>query len=166
MTQAPAPFQQVSVGAPPVAAPSPKSQEMVLVRRSEIAQIRRGVVRALSDPVESAWAWAAVWFGVAAAAGLSLLALTGVEGNHVRTGILAAHWAALIGGLFLALFCAYFGWRNGERRVTGKQDLCADLDELNERAQTTITEAEAPKEELPVREQTVTRALTQRQPRM
>jgi hypothetical protein len=128
------------VAPPPVAMPSLKSQEMVLVRRSEISALKRGVKRCFESPVESAYVWASIWLGVGVAALFSLLALIGVDGNHVRTGILAAHCAAIATGLFLAGFCWWFGWRNRKKQKMAHEDLVTDLDELSERAPTQIEE--------------------------
>lgn len=125
---------------PPVAMPSLKSQEMVLVRRSEISTLKRGVKRCFESPAESAYAWASVWLGVGVAALFSLLALLGVKGNHVRTGILAAICASVVIGLFLAVFCAWFGRKNRKKQKMSHDDLLTDLNELSERAPTQIEE--------------------------
>ena len=139
-------YTPIGVEAPPIAPPTKKSQEMVLVRRSEITALKRGVARAFENPVESAFTWASVWLGVAVAAGLSLLALLGVEGNDVRSGVITAHAGAVIVGSFLAAYMGWVGHNNRKRRKTARDDLLTELDELNNRAPTQLIEEDARQE--------------------
>jgi hypothetical protein len=122
----------------PVALPTPTSQEVVLVRRSEISSLKRGVKRCFENPVESAYLWASVWAGVAASALFSLVALIAVKSNHVSAGVIAGHIAAVIAAGFLATYLAYLGNKNKERTEAAHKDVIADLHELSERAPTQI----------------------------
>jgi hypothetical protein len=141
MTAPDLPFREGAfVPGAPVALPTPKSQEMILVRRSEIRGIRRRVDQALTNPVESASAWAFTWLGTGIAAGLSLGALVGVSGNHVKVGVIAGHCTLIVCGFFLAAFCGWIDRKNRQSRLGQKHDLCAELDELDERAPTTVPE--------------------------
>ena len=134
----------LSTPAPPIALPSPKSQEMVLVRRSEIGTLKRGVKRAFENPVESAYAWASVWFGVGVTAAFSLVALLSVEGgSKVSPGVIAAHAAAAAAALFLAAFLGWYAKKNRASRKTAHDDLITDLHELSERAPTRIDDEPA-----------------------
>src|SRR5690242_1576558 len=98
--QASAGYQQAVIGAPPVAAPTPKSQEMVFVRRSELHGLKRTARRAFADPAASASAWAFTWLGVGIAAALSLLAMVAPKGQHIRTWVLEAHVFFIVLGFF------------------------------------------------------------------
>jgi cbb3-type cytochrome oxidase subunit 3 len=117
---------------------------MVLVRRSELYGIKRGVERAFENPAGSASAWATAWLGVGLTAGLSLGAFYGTESDDkVETWVLAGHWVALVVGLFLATWCWWFDRRGREGRRDAKDDVCAELDELDDRAPTTIEDQAA-----------------------
>lgn len=128
------------VRAPPIAMPTPKSQEMVVVRRSELAALKRGIGRAVANPVESASGWAFTWLGVGVAATLSLLALVGPKGNHVHTWIVEAHVATMVVGYFLAWFMGRMARKQNKQRVSAHDEVCAEIDELDQRAPTTVTE--------------------------
>jgi hypothetical protein len=135
----------LSTPAPPVALPSPKSQEMVLVRRSEIGTLKRGVKRAFENPVESAYAWASVWLGVGVTAAFSLAALLSVEGgSKVSAGVISAHAAAAAAALFLAGFLGWYVKKSRASRKTAHDDLITDLHVLSERAPTRIDEGGHP----------------------
>ena len=128
------------VTAPPVAVPTAKSQEMVLVRRSEIQSIKRGVNRAFTDPVGSAFAWATAWLGVGVSAALSLAALLGTDGNDVVPGVIAAHGSAVVIGFFLAAFLFWIARQTKGAREKERDDCLAELDELDSRAPSKVTE--------------------------
>jgi hypothetical protein len=124
--------------ATPVALPSPKSQEMVLVRRSEIHGLKRSAKRAFADPAASASGWAYTWLGIGIAALLSLGALVGVKDQTVSTVVIAGNVIFIIVGFFLAGFLFYFDHKSDKAQETAESDFMAELDELDERAPTTI----------------------------
>jgi hypothetical protein len=128
---------------PPVATPTAKSQEMVLVRRSELSALKRGIGRAVADPAESASGWTYSWLGVGVAATLSLLALVGPRGNHVRTWIVEAHIAAMVVGYFLAWFMSRIARRQRAERTSAHDEVCAEIDELDQRAPTSLSDEAA-----------------------
>jgi hypothetical protein len=128
------------VGAPPVAVPTPKSQEMVLVRRSELQAITRTVERAFSNPVASASGWSIAWLGVAIGAGISLLAVAAPKGQHIHTWVLEAHIAVIVVGAFLAAWCWWFDRKNKQGQRSAKDDCTEQLKDLDERAPTTVSD--------------------------
>jgi hypothetical protein len=127
----------------PVALPTPKSQEMVLVRRSEIESLKRGVRRAFENPVENASTWAGIWLGVAVTALFSLVALVSVKDNKVNDYVISGHVAAIVSGIFLAGFLAYIHRKTRTNSKSGHEDVIKDLDELLERAPTQVVDDDA-----------------------
>jgi hypothetical protein len=128
------------VAAPTVATPTAKSQEMVLVRRSELYALKRGIGRMLNDPSGAASAWAFSFLGVGVAATLSLLALVGPEGNNVRNWVVEAHGAVMFIGYFLAIFMGWTAKKQGGRRKKAHDEVCAEIDDLDQRAPTQVRE--------------------------
>lgn len=133
-------YVPVGMAPPPIAPPTAKSQEMVLVRRSEIESLKRAVKRAFDNPIENANAWASAWLGVAVTAAFSLIALIAVKDNEINEYILSGHVATIVGAGFLAGYLTYLGKKNRKKTETGHEDVVKDLDELLERAPTQIEE--------------------------
>lgn len=75
-------------------------------------------VRELKNPIETASAWAFMWLGLGIAAAFSLLAMLGVQGQHIKQPVIWAHVAAIVVGFFLAGFC---GWINHRLREDGAE---------------------------------------------
>ena len=128
------------LGPPPVATPTPKSQEMVLVRRSELSALKKGISRALRDPLSALSGWAFTWLGVGAAATVSLLGTEAVKGNNVRTWVVEAQVGLIIVGFFLAAFCGWFAHKQSEAKGSAVTELHAEIDDLDNRAPTKIVE--------------------------
>lgn len=122
----------------PIALPSPKSQEMVLVRRSEIHGLKRTAKRAFAEPAENASGWAFTWLGIGIAALLSLGALLGVKDQEVATSVIAGNAVFIIVGFFLAAYLWWFGRKNRKDQRSAEADFMQELDELDQRAPTTI----------------------------
>jgi hypothetical protein len=114
----------------PIAA---EHDEAVPVRRAEIERFAERV-RELKNPIEAASAWAFTWLGLGIAAALSLLAMLGVQGQHVKQPVIWAHAAAIFIGFFLAAFC---GWLDHRLRGDGSdnnESVACEIEKLNERA--------------------------------
>lgn len=143
MTVDPQPSSNYRLDAPPVAAPTPESQEMVLVRRSELYSIQRGVRRAFEDPVGNASGWATTWLGIGISATVSLAALLGVPANTVVPGVIAGHGALIGGGFFLAWFCHRFARKQTDARESAADDVLVELQELDLRAPSAVDDQES-----------------------
>ncbi len=114
----------------PIAA---EHDEAVPVRRVEIEHFAKRV-RELRNPIESASAWAFTWLGLGIAASFSLLAMVGVEGQHIRQAVVIAHVAAIVVGFFLSAFCGWINHRlRGDAKVRNETVAC-EIEKLNERA--------------------------------
>ena len=111
----------------------PQHDEAVPVRRIEIKRFAEQI-RELENPIEAASAWAFTWLGLGIAASLSLVALLGVQGQHIKQPVIWAHVAAIVIGYFLAIFC---GWLNRRLRKDGAdkhETVAREIEELNDRA--------------------------------
>ena len=126
------------VSAPPVATPTAKSQEMVLVRRSELYSLKRSITSAFDDPMSSAEQWAFTWLGVGLAGGLALMALLAPKGNKVESWAVSVMACTTFLGLFLAGFMGWSARKIRRGRTTRQQTVCNEIDELDERAPTTV----------------------------
>jgi hypothetical protein len=127
----------LSLSPPPVAIPSPRSEELVLVRRSEIHRLKRSAKRAFADRTVNASGWAYTWLGIGIEAMLSLGALTGVKHQTVAAGVVSGNIALTFIGLFLAGYLLWFDHHVSKRSTAGA-DFLAELDELDRRAPTTV----------------------------
>jgi hypothetical protein len=114
----------------PIAA---EHDEAVPVRRAEIAHFAERV-RELGNPIESASAWAFTWLGLGIAAIFSLLAMLGVQGQHIKQPVIWAHVAAIVIGLFLAAFCGWLSRRLRKDEDTKNEVVACEIEKLNERA--------------------------------
>lgn len=112
---------------PPLAFPTPQSQEMVLVARTEIAALKRGVSRALRDPLASMAPWAFTWLGVGIGALVSFLAINAVAHQQLRPWIVAAHVALMFIGFFLAAFCGWAARTQRGARLACERELHEEL---------------------------------------
>lgn len=119
---------------------------MVLVRRSELSSLKRAISRALDDPLSALSGWAFAWLGVGCAATLSLLGIEAVKGNTVHDWVVEANAGFIIVGFFLAAFCGWFAHKQGKSKDAVEKGLHAEIDELNERAPTSLVEEGAPVE--------------------
>lgn len=128
----------ISLNPPPVAVPSQKSQEYVLVRRSEIHGLKRSAKRAFADPAGNASGWAYTWLGIGIAALLSLGALLGVQHQEVATSVIAGNIIFVIVGFFLACYLWWFDRQANKERDSAETDFMSELDELDQRAPTTV----------------------------
>lgn len=123
----------------PIAIPTQKSQEMVLVRRSEIYGLKRSAKRAFSEPATNASGWAYTWLGVGIAALLSLGALLGIKDQSVAPSVIAGNAVFIIVGFFLAVYCWWFDHQAHKNQASAEADFMAELDELDNRAPTTVS---------------------------
>lgn len=114
----------------PIAA---EHDEAVPVRRAEIEHFAERV-RELGNPIESAGAWAFTWLGLGVAASISLLAILGVKGQHIKQPVIWAHVAAIVIGLFLAAFCGWLNRRLRSDEGDRNETVACEIEKLNERA--------------------------------
>ena len=76
--------------------------------------------------------------GAGIGAAVSLGALLGTDGNHVLPGVIAGHAALITVGFFLAAWCHWFDKRVRGAKSSAKDAVIAELQELDERAPTTV----------------------------
>lgn len=125
----------ITANPPRVALPRLESEEMVAIRRVELQRIKEQVKR-MSNPAESAAAWAYTWLGAALAVALSLAALYGAskeEGSSVAGWLVLIHWFALFSFSFLAWFSWRFDKGARENEQTERDVLVRELTSIEQR---------------------------------
>lgn len=109
------------------------------MRRSEIYGLRRTAKRVFANPAGGGWGWMSVWLGIGFSASLSLGALLGVKDQTVAVSIIAGHVALIFVGFFLAIYLGLTSRRARGLRGTAEDEFLAELDQLDERAPSTLT---------------------------
>ena len=111
------------------------------MRRSEIASLKRGITRALKDPMSNASPWAFTGVGIGVGTLVSLLAVLGVQGQKVSPYVIAAHASLIFVGLFLAVFCGRAAYNQRNVRLECEREMHHELEALNQRAPSQVEES-------------------------
>lgn len=121
--------------APLIALPNPKSQEMVLVRRSELQAAKRTAVRAGKEPSALAGAgWMTWWLGIGVSTLVGLIALLGVDNQVIAPGVIAGLTGLILVSFFLAGFLWFVNRAERTNKGTAMEELQLELDQLDKRA--------------------------------
>jgi hypothetical protein len=107
--------------------------EAVPVRRSEIADLAQQA-RGLRNGKEPAKEWASIWLGIGISAMLTLVALLGVEGQHLKDWVISGEVALMVASYFLAVLCWCINGLANRQESSNSEKLAQSIEMLSDRA--------------------------------
>jgi hypothetical protein len=113
--------------------PTELPSELVPVRRSEIADLAQQA-RGLRNGKEPAKEWALTWLGIGVSATLALVALLGVEGQHLKDWVISGDVALTVASYFLAVLCWCINCLANRQELSNSEKLAQSIEMLSDRA--------------------------------
>ncbi len=103
------------------------------MRRSEIADLAQQV-QSLRNGKEPAKEWALTWLAIGISAMLTLVALLGVEGQHLKDWVISGDVALMIASYFLAVLCWCINCLAYRQELSNSGKLAQSIELLSDRA--------------------------------
>lgn len=113
--------------------PPAEREKRLLVRRADLRALRTRVDRLkyrLMHPLKDAPTWAAVFFGMAFTAAMTLFGFVAIEDQNLEQWAITAMWAVLIAGIVMGILCLVFGHNMKDLREREIEYICNEMDDL------------------------------------